>query len=234
MTKSHGILPPRQFWTQAEDDVLRDLYPDVTCADIAALFDRRPHSVYQAAKRLGLQKSEQFKQSVLSGRVSRGQQHPNMVASRFQPGLVPWNKGSNYVAGVWSLETRFKKGNMSGAAQHNWVPVGSYRINSEGLLDQKTRDDGPTHKHWEAVHRLVWKAANGPIPINHVIAFRPGRKTTTLELITLDAIECISRRELVRRNSIWSKSPEVAELYQLKGQITRQVNRINREQEQRA
>jgi hypothetical protein len=32
-------------------------------------------------------------------------------------------------------------------------------------------------------------------------------------------------------NSIWRRSPELAALYQLKGQITRQVNRIKKETE---
>jgi hypothetical protein len=228
MTKSRGILAPRQNWTAAEDEILRDLYPDVPCADVAAFLGRNQSGVYQAAKRLGLEKSAYFKASDMSGRVKRGQQDPRMAASRFKPGAKPWNKGSHYIAGGRSAETRFKKGAMSGAAQHNWVPVGTYRINGEGILDQKITDLGRGPRDWEAVHRLVWKAANGPIPPNHVIAFKPGKKTTVLEQITIDAIECISRGDMLRRNSFWNKNPEIARLYQLKGQITRQVNRIQK------
>jgi HNH endonuclease len=79
------------------------------------------------------------------------------------------------------------------------------------------------------VHRLVWEAANGPIPSGYVVCFLPGRKTADLELITIDAIELISRAELARRNHPRSKDPELAQLVQLKGAITRQVNRIARE-----
>ena len=49
MTKSRNIHAPRTRWTPSEEYVLRDLYPDLPCADIAALLDRKPGSVYQAA-----------------------------------------------------------------------------------------------------------------------------------------------------------------------------------------
>ncbi|KYZ79032.1 hypothetical protein PTBPS01_03975 [Burkholderia pseudomallei] len=53
--------------------------------------------------------------------------------------------------------------------------------------------------------------------------------TNKLEEITLDRVECISMAENARRNHPRSKSPELAKLVQLKGAITRQVNRIARE-----
>ena len=36
----------------------------------------------------------------------------------------------------------------------------------------------------------------------------------------------LKRTELMRRNSIWAKGPELGALYQLKGAINRQVNRL--------
>ena len=89
-------------------------------------------------------------------------------------------------------------------------------------------------RRWVAVHRLVWEAANGPIPEGHVVGFLPGRRSNVLEKITLDALELISRGELARRNHPRSRDPDLAKLVQLKGAITRQVNRIAREaQEQK-
>ena len=131
--------------------------------------------------------------------------------------------------------TQFKKGSMSGAAQHNYVPIGSYRLSKDGYLEQKTNDDHPVPaRRWVAVHRLVWEAANGPIPEGHVVGFLPGRRSNVLEKITLDALELISRGELARRNHPRSRDPDLAKLVQLKGAITRQVNRIAREaQEQK-
>ena len=56
-----------------------------------------------------------------------------------------------------------------------------------------------------------------------------GQFTNVLEEITANKLECISRAENARRNSMWRLDPEVAKLYQLKGAITRQVNRIKKE-----
>lgn len=235
MTTSYSMLVPRQRWTLIEEAVLCDLYPDVTCADIAALLARKVGSVYQAAKRLNLQKSEYFKASDLSGRVSRGHQHPSMVATRFAPGLVPWNKGSHYVAGGRSAETRFKKGSHP----HTTMTVGSYRLVTEKTgrkhLEQKVSTArGANHKRWTPVARLVWESANGPVPDGSVVVFKAGMHTVELAQITLERIECITRKQLAGRNHPNRSNPELAKLIQLKGAITRQVNRITREQEQHA
>jgi hypothetical protein len=86
----------------------------------------------------------------------------------------------------------------------------------------------PTRR-WKAVHRLVWEAANGPIPAGHIVVFKPGTKTVAEAEITADKLECITRTENLRRNHPRNKSPELGRLVQLKGAITRQVNRIARE-----
>lgn len=232
MTKSRGINKPKHQWSDAERDQLRVLYPDLTASEVAKVMGLRVSQVYLMAKKLGLEKSEAFKASDRSWRMARGRQHPSMIATRFKPGHESWNKGTRFVAGGRSAETRFKKGQMSGAAQHNYVPIGSLRVCADGYLERKMTDDPSIvpARRWVAVHRLIWEEANGPIPKNHVVVYKPGRKSVVLEEITLDAIECISRKELVRRNSIWGKDPELAKLYQLKGAITRQVNRIKESQ----
>ncbi|WP_367846425.1 hypothetical protein [Rhodoferax sp. WC2427] len=113
---------------------------------------------------------------------------------------------------------------------HTWLPIGSYRINSCGVLERKVNDlPGANHVRWHPVARLIWEEANGPVPKNHIVVFKPGRASTVLERITLDCVECISRGENIRRNHPRSKSPELAKLVQIKGAITRQVNRIQRE-----
>lgn len=227
MTKSRNILGPRRFWSDAELTILRDQYPHERSVDIAARLGIDVARVTRRAYMLGIKKSAAFAASDKSGRIKKGQ-HVGQ-GTQFRPGLKPWNTGTHFVAGGRSGEMRFKKGEMSGAALRNWVPIGTCRINGDGVLDQKITDDWPPHKHWEAVHRLVWKAANGPIPAGHVITFKPDRKTNVLELITPDAVECVSRAEMTRRNSYWIKNPELGRLYLLKGRITRQVNRIQKE-----
>jgi hypothetical protein len=230
MTKSRGINRPKHIWTEAERETLRQLYPDMRAEDVAQSMGMRASQIYRMAANLGLEKSEAFKASDKSGRVARGRMHPSMIASRFQPGLTPWNKGTNYVAGGRSAETRFQKGRKPQESR-NYQPIGSLRITEDGWLERKVTDDQSIYpaRRWVALHRLVWEAANGPIPAGHIVCFKPGMKTAIEAEVTADKLICITRAENARRNSIWRKDPELARLYQLKGAITRQVNRIKEE-----
>ncbi|MDE2325345.1 MAG: HNH endonuclease [Betaproteobacteria bacterium] len=213
-------------WTPSQLEQLRLLYPDSTCYEVAAAIGRSQKSVYTKAKSLGLHKSDAFLASERSGRIQRGKQHPSMIASQFRPGFIPWNKGTHFVAGGRSAETRFKAGQMP----HNTSAVGDYRLNKEGHLQRKIgTTKGSNSKRWRGVAELIWCEANGPLPPKHLVVFRPGLFTNKLEEITLERIECISMAENARRNHPRSKSPELAKLVQLKGAITRQVNRIAKE-----
>ncbi|NDV77299.1 HNH endonuclease signature motif containing protein [Burkholderia cenocepacia] len=225
--------PPRRFWTPDEVAKLTREYPNRPTEDLAAEFDCSEARVYAKAAELGLYKSAAYMESDRSGRIQRGRNDPRMVATQFKPGHVTWNSGKKGVSGTHPncQRTQFKKGEMSGAAQHNYVPIGTHRLSKDGYLEQKVTDDPDLvpARRWVGVHRLVWEAANGPIPSGHVVCFLPGRRSAELEKITLDALELVSRAELARRNHPRSRNPELAKLVQLKGAITRQVNRIARE-----
>ena len=83
-----------------------------------------------------------------------------------------------------------------------------------------------------AGHELVWIEHHGPVPRGCVVVFKPGQKTADLQQITIDRIECITRAELMLRNSSWTNlPPEVARLVQLRGALNRQINRITRKQQ---
>jgi hypothetical protein len=233
MTKSRGINKPKAIWTPERDEQLRSLYQDNTTEVVAEIMGARPSQIYSRAKALGITKSAEFFASVHSGRMQRGKLNPNIVATQFKPGQKPWNTGTHYVSGGRSAETRFKKGAMSGAAQHNYVPIGTLRISKDGYLERKMTDDPSlyTARRWTFVHRLVWEAAHGPIPEGHMVVFIKGQFTNNVDLLTADRLECITRRENILRNSLWTSNPELAKLYQLKGRITQQVNRLKRKEE---
>lgn len=218
-------------WTPRDVALLRELYPHHATAHIAAVFGYSIRRVYAKASAMGLHKTDEFHASHASGRLRSGSQHPRMVASRFQPGMVPWNKGIAFNSGGRSAETHFKPG----ITPHNTLPLGSVRINKDGTLERKVSEArGNANKRWRAVAELVWIAEYGPVPAGHIVIFRPGMRTTVLEEITPDRVECISRAENARRNHPRSKHPELARLVQLKGAITRQVNRIHREAQEKA
>ena len=222
MTKSRGILPPKEFWTDAEKDIVRKLYPSTKNSEIVKVLGRHTEkSIWGIAKKLGVKKSEEYMRSMggyLDGH--RGAQ------KRFAPGHVPWTKGKKLPGRTSS--TSFVKGQRPA----NWMPLGAHKLNTDGYLVRKVREGNNGGLNWEVVHRLVWKQAKGAIPARHMIVFKAGQKTTVLEEITIDKLECISREENARRNNQWAKDPEMMKLHVLKGHITRQVNRIQKASDQ--
>lgn len=221
----------RRTWTDAELAVLRAEYATTNTRTLAERLGRSEKSTYKAAHDLGLRKDPAY-MSEVHGALAR----QVGAASRFRPGMAAWNKGTRYEPGGRSVETRFKPGALNGAARHNYRPIGSLRITKGGILERKITDDHPVPaRRWVSVARLLWIAAHGPVPEGHVIAFRRGMHTTVEHEITLDRLECITRAEHARRNSVHRHGPEIARLTQLKGAITRQVNKRRRaRQEQEA
>jgi len=220
---------PNRTWSAIDLAILQEHYANSITRDIATALGIEVRLVYAKANHLGLHKSAEFSASDKSGRILKGGKLSQQT--QFKPGLVPWNKGTHFTAGGRSSETRFKKGVMGGAAKHNYLPIGTLRISKDGYLERKTTDDPSIYpaRRWVAVHRIVWEAAHGQIPYKHIVVFKRGQKTAIEADITPDRLECISRAEHARRNHPNSYSPELAKLVQLKGAITRQVNRIQKE-----
>lgn len=218
-------------WTAQQTSQLHALYPHRPTDQVAQILGYSVSTIYRQAAALGIKKSQAFNDSEHSGRIQRGRDDPRMVATQFQPGAAPWNKGVPGSTGHHenTRATQFKTRRPE--ESRNYLPIGGLRVTRDGLLERKMTDDRSIvpARRWTAVHRLVWEAANGPIPKAHIIVFRPGQRTTQEDDITIDRLECISRAENARRNHPARKSPELAKLVQLKGAITRQVNRIAKE-----
>jgi len=219
----------RHRWTLAEVAFLQDRYPVMATAHIAAALGLDERPVYQKAFALGLRKTPEYLASSEAGRWdgNRG------GATRFQKGLTPWNKGKPGATGTQDAcrATQFKPGRPASEAR-NYKPIGSIRISKDGYAERKVTDDPSvyTARRWVAVHRLVWEAANGPVPPGHAVVFRPGMATSDPDLISTERVELVSRAELMRRNSYHTNyPPEVARVIQLTGAITRQINKRAKE-----
>jgi hypothetical protein len=228
MPKSRNILPPKRFWTAEEEAYLREHYATTLSADLAQRFGCDIKRVLAKANAMGLHKTNDLIAETARARNRERAQKGLGNAGMFKPGLQPWNKGVKGATGTQEAcrATQFKPG----IRPHTWVPVGSHRI-CEGQLQRKVNDDpGPNHVRWKPVARLVWEAAHGPVPDGHAVVFRPGRQTTDLALITLDAVECLNRVQLMHRNSFHTQYPPALRgLVQLRGVLSRQINRKTKE-----
>ena len=211
----------RRPWTARDLEVLARDYPHRPTAEVAAALGRTTITCYAQAQLRGLHKTPEYLASPMSGRVNgknRG------TSGRFRQGQAPWNVGQRYKAGGRAQLTQFEKGQRP----HNWVPIGAHRVNSEGYLDRKIREGGRGAGNWVAVHRLVWIEAHGPIPPKHVLRFRPGRLSTRLEDITPDALELITMRESMLRNSLHHLPPEITEVIYIRAGLVRRINHIEK------
>lgn len=217
MTKSRGINRPYTIWTPEMEAELMRRYPNEKSATIAESFGVPVSAVHRRASTLGVKKSSSFfADPSLSGRTdgSRGE------SGRIKAGNVPWNNG---IKGLQlSPATQFKPGRLP----HNTQPIGSYRHDADGTLQRKiSNDKGNNSVRWRGVHELVWVEANGPLPRGHIVVFKPGMRTSELEQITLDKVECISLAENMRRNTRHNLPPEINSLIQLRGALNRVINR---------
>lgn len=226
MTKSRGILPKKQFWTDEQIRQLTALYPDTKTEKIAEIMGMTMSRAYNKAHSLGLHKSAAFISSEASGRIKR--EHHKGRLSQFKPGLIPWNKGTHFISGGRSSETQFKPGCRSGIAIELYKPVGTERLSKDGYLERKVNDDMPLRKRWRAVHLVLWEEVNGKLPEGHAIVFKDGDKTN----IALSNLECITRADLMRRNTVHNLPKELAELVQLRGALNRQINNRGKQDEQ--
>lgn len=234
MTKSRGLLRPRERWTDDQLETLRLNYADFPTFLVAYVCKHTIGSTYRQAIKLGLRKSAKYLESEWACRLRGGDVGK---AHRFPKGHVPANKGLRRPG--WSpgrmAETQFKKGRPAEQAR-NYVPIGSLRISKDGYVERKVTDDPNLYpaRRWVGVHRLVWEAEHGPIPRGYRVAFKPGRRSTDPEKITVDALELVSAAEMMRRNTLHNNyPPEVRKLIQLRGVVNRAINRRQREHEQR-
>ncbi|MDP2432921.1 MAG: HNH endonuclease signature motif containing protein [Pseudomonadota bacterium] len=201
-------------WTQKEIDTLRALYPDHTAQHVAEVLGLELRLIYYKARHLGVKKSAGFLAGPQSGRLDgiRG------AETRFQAGGVSWNRGKKGLQ-IGGLATQFQPGHRGGMAALRYQPIGSERI-QDGYLQRKVRDDGPVHRRWEFVHRLVWIEHHGPIPDGHVVTFRNGNRLD----IEPQNLELITRADLTRRNSIHRYPRELRDAMKLAARLRRKID----------
>jgi hypothetical protein len=212
----------KRLWSPEEDDLLIERYPHQSTQSLALKLRRSVSAVYgRAVAYWGLTKTAEY----LASPACRLRSGDN--PGRYSKGHVPANKGLRRPG--WApgrmKETQFKRGERSGVAVRLWKPIGTERVSKDGYLERKVNDDLPPQRRWRAVHLIVWEAVNGPLPKGHAIAFKNRDKTN----VRIENLECITRRELMARNTVHNLPKELALAVQLIGAVQRQINRKEKE-----
>lgn len=215
-------MSQRTFWKPSEIKFLYKAYPNLSTKELAGRLGRSVSAVYGRAALLGLRKSEEYLAGPEACRLRRGDNVG--AASRFRSGHVPANKGLRRPG--WSpgrmAQTQFRPG----ARPHTWKPVGSTRLTKDGYVQRKVSDTGYPPRDWKGEHVLLWEEAYGPVPKGHALAFRDRNKGH----ISLENLELITRRELMRRNTIHNYPAELTDVIRLNGALKRKLRRKHEEQ----
>ncbi|WP_264647951.1 HNH endonuclease signature motif containing protein [Bacillus thuringiensis] len=116
--------------------------------------------------------------------------------ARFAEGSKPWNKGKKGIC-TGGSQTQFKKGQRP----HNYKPVGSERLNSDGYVDVKVAEPNK----WRAKHQLLWEKENGPIPKGYVIIFGDGDRRNfqqdNLILVSKKQLAILNKNRLIQNDA---------------------------------
>lgn len=223
MTKSRGLRKPRVDWKPEQIEAVRTRYPNEKTENIAKDIGADLGRVFRLAKRLGLSKTPEYLASPDACRLRRDSSCG--APYRYPKGHAPANKGKKspgYAAGRMA-ETQFKKGNKP----HTWRPIGTDRITKDGYLQVKLRDTGSTRHDYVPIHHLVWELHRGAIPPKHHIAFKDRDKTN----ITIENLELVSFRDMMKRNTLHNYPKEIAQLVQLRGVVQRKINRRQKDEQ---
>lgn len=130
------------------------------------------------------------------------------LSARFEKGYVSFNKGRKGWYAPGTERTRFKKGNLPA----NTKPIGYERITKDGYIEVKVKMRPSNHlcnDNFVFKHRLVWEAANGPIPSGYVVIFRDGDKQNC-ELSNLCLIKRAGHRVMNKRG-LRSSNPDITD-----------------------
>jgi len=124
---------------------------------------------------------------------------------RFKKGQISNNKGKKLEdfmspEGIEkSKKTRFKKGDKP----HNKCEIGEERINTDGYIIVKIKNEGIQRERWAFKHRLIWEEKRGPIPEGKMVEFADGNKLN----LDINNLILADRREHLELNRLNNFKP---------------------------
>lgn len=211
----------RKTWTAAENAEFARLYPDTDTTALAIYFGVSERAIYAHKDSFDppLRKSRGYLQAVWKETAAR-RKRAGIEDGQFRAGQTPWNKGLRGWSPPGTERTQFKPGDRP----HTWHPIGHVRVTSDGYSERKLTDTGCTRRDYVGLHILLWREHHGEIPAGHIVTFRNGNKAD----IRIENLDCISRAEHVRRNSIHRYPPEIKTAIRRVAKLKRTIQEAHR------
>lgn len=200
------------LWTPEELDLLRQLYPDHSCVELSQYINHSPKAIENRACLLGLKKDAAW----MRERQSKGWYKKGCVS--------PW-KGKTWDEMFTPEQQEKIRRNLiaPGGRAHNKAPIGHERKAVDGYWWVKVADPNI----FKLKHRILWEQHHGPIPAGIEITFIDGDKDN----ITIGNLRAETHREKFFRCCCYHTTmpPELQTMIQLKGVLKRQINKIEKD-----
>jgi hypothetical protein len=204
----------RKFWTPEEINYLKVNFANTSNTVLATQLNRTYSAIAGQAGLLGLHKSEEFKNSPLSGRLRPGTNQGGRT--KFKPGQHACNK-SKKLGKEWTKGNMAKTQFTKGQIPHNTKADGSITVrNCKGRPYKYKR---MAKGVWRELHRLIWEQANGPIPKGFNVQFRDKNSLNC----SLDNLYLIDRRNQMKENTIHNYPIELKKTIHVLSKLKRKI-----------
>ena len=177
------------LWTKQDIDYLKAHYPTTPIGEMSKHLGRTTQAISTKASALNLKRPIEF----IKKQLSAGSKY------RFKKGNSPHNKGKKWSEYMdesevqKALTTCYKKGHLPSNTKE------------DGAITTRRDKSGRYYKYirvsvgkWIPYHVYLWEQNYGKIPKGHAVVFKDNN-SLNCELTNL---ECISRTELMNRNTI--------------------------------
>lgn len=196
----------QKHYTKEDDELLRKFYPTMRAAELGEMIGRSDKSVIGRANKLGLKKDRDFMiECSKAGQFKKGQTPPNKGKK--------WDDFLSKEQQERSRSTLFGKGHMP----HNHVPVGTEAKTTDGYWKVKVGEP----KEWKFKHIMLWEEHHGAVPEGMFVYFKDRNRDN----VTIENLAITNRADHGYR-TMQNRPMELKQLYQLKGALRRQLNKI--------
>lgn len=199
------LINRQRLFTPAEERYVRRIAPGRWKPEITRMVNERFGTDYTVKQ----VKALMARRGITSG-----------LKGQFEKGGKPWNAGTRGQGLTGRNRGSFKPGNVP----PNRNPMWDERIGKDGIIEMKVPERCPYTgfpTRYKAKHVWIWEQANGPVPSDHVVAFRDSDRTN----ICLENLMLVPRAELLEMNRMRYREahpavkPSIRALVKLKSKI---------------